>query len=82
MECQFSLTPAKININVQVIWCLWERNSEIIADCNQQRRSSPLKGAQVQFITVGLSLTMTTETITRGLRSCDDSVDVFKTQSV
>lgn len=80
MECQFSLTPAKININVQVIWCLWERNSEITADCDQQRRSSPLMGAQVQFITV--SLTMTTETIKRGLRSCDDSVDVFKTQSV
>lgn len=63
IECQFSLglPPAKININVQVIWCLRERHSETIADCDRQRQSSPLMGAQVQFITV--SLTMTTETI-------------------
>lgn len=56
IECQFSLTPAKININVQVIWYLRERNSEIIADCERQRRSSLLMGAQVQFITVNPKL--------------------------
>lgn len=61
IEYQFSLTPAKININVQVVWYLRERNSEIIADCDRQRQSSPLMGAQVQYITV--SLTTTTETI-------------------